>query len=183
MLIFPLIAPEGLTVLSPTLYKILYGYFRYISLSIIFIMFALVYINKKKKRLDTFLVLFLFLVTVNVGITWLQHAATYACIVTYINAIAIVMLSDICENDLFELLNVIYAYLIVLLILNMICIIAYPNGMYKLLTAERYQDNWLLGYKSSLQYYILPAYCIAAMRVKMKKKKWFEYFVFFLNAY
>lgn len=179
MLILPLIAPEGLYVISPALYKILYGYFRYASLGMIFTMFAVIHVNKKKK-MSIFLILFLVLVAVNVSITWFHHAATYACVAVYINAIAIIMLSDICENDLFELLDVIYVYLVILLTLNMICIMVYPNGMYKLLSAEGYQDNWLLGYKSSLQYYILPAYCMAAIRVKYKERKWFEYFAFLL---
>ena len=179
MLILPLIAPEGLIIISPVLYKILYGYFRYASLGIVFAMFAVFHISKKKK-MDIFLIFFFLLVAVNVGITWLHHEATYACIVVYINAIAVVMLSEIYENDIFELLDVIYVYLVILLILNMICIMAYPKGMYKLLSVEGYQENWLLGYKSSLQYYILPVYCIALIRVKYKEKKWFEYFVLLL---
>lgn len=58
---------------------------------------------------------------------------------------------------------------------NFILIIFIPKGMYYLENNNSYL-NWVLGYKSSLQYYIFPALCFSWINMKYRNQR-VRYFV------
>ena len=64
---------------------------------------------------------------------------------------------------MFTVVSSFYVYL------NLLTVIVFPNGLY---TTDVYEGNWLLGYKNSAIYTMLPAICISAAYSKFVYKKY-----------
>ena len=164
ILIVPLLGPEGLKTLSPVTYCVFFKIFKLLDLSFIIFLFIRKYL--KHKKVSPFLVLFLVMIGINVGLTVLYHGAVYECLNVYICSVGMIMLLNLYEEDIYKVLDVAFFYLSFLLIANLFFILLFPKGMYHSGGPESYTLNWLLGYKSSLQYYALPAYCLGMIRIK-----------------
>ena len=80
------------------------------------------------------------------------------------------MLMELYRTRLKTLLLVYIVILEFWIYLNFLCMIAFPGGMYYAEANNSYKC-WLLGYKSSFQYYIIPAICLSWINEKYRRQR------------
>lgn len=154
--VLPLIRPDGLATILAALDKGLYVYWKYCA--IIIIMFRFYLYILKGGRLKSGSIVLLVFVGLTFLLTLLKGIEVTNWYHSFASCIAIICLTEVEHNRLDQLLRTSLLCLKVLIYLNFICMLLYPNGMYFSIS-NGYQLNWLLGYKSSFQYYLLPAVC------------------------
>ena len=147
-----LIQPEGITHLFPLLASALWVYGGRICVAFVIIMLALMR-KVRYDRNDVFLFLFL---SASFVLTIIKGESIVPWITIYCNVVLILLLLLIYRDDLPTIIDCAQTYLELLIYINLICLFLYPNGMYYSMEG-RYTQNWFLGYKSSFQYYIVPA--------------------------
>lgn len=162
-----LFPPEGLSILSPSIYSFIWRYVRILVSLAIIALFFLVILNHATiyKHFDY---MFLVIVFYIAGITIVRGESVRLWINNYGNAIIILLLISLLRNRIPELLKCINIYLICLCSINLICILLWPDGMY-ISEKTRYTLNWLLGYKSSFQYYLFPCIFISWLEYEYKE--------------
>lgn len=167
-LLIPLIEPDGMSHISPTLSNLIWrGGIRYLVMAIIVFRFILkLYYEKKFEAGTNYIFLFIFMALL---ITVMHNVSKDAWITNFSNAILICLLAEIYHKKLPKLISVALFYFEILIILNLICMILFPNGMYYT-KATGYHTNWLLGYKSSFQYYIIPGIALGWLNSSYKKR-------------
>ena len=99
-----------------------------------------------------------------------HEISVYYALETYAQIIAIIFLADCFNDNITYLLDVISIYLLILAIINLICMLIYPNGMYISAAITAYKDNWLLGYKSSFVFYFYPLYILSLLNLAYERK-------------
>ena len=114
-------------------------------------------------RLDKVILLFIGFFLLFICITIVNAGSIIDAIKVSYRAIAIVFLWACCRQQPGVLFNSLWIYLNALLVINFFCVIAFPSGMYSVAGGSFSTNNWFLGYKSSLSYYVLPALALAAL--------------------
>jgi O-antigen ligase len=150
-----LIPAEGIAILSPVIYQIIWGSSaRIFAGGILLLLFIMKLPTVKLDRTVIISVNLFFILML--CITFIRGGSIRVFFSNYYNAWAIFLLVVICENRFSELIDVSLFYLEILIVVNLASILLYPNGMY-ISETTHYTKNWILGYKSSLQYYVVPA--------------------------
>lgn len=178
LLIVPIMEPEGIKAISPFLGNLIWGFYtRTLTAGIISIVFLFVTI--KRKRIDAPIVCILFYVVASAVISIIKLDSLDGWFSRYLCIICAAFLLAIYQPNLSRLIKVVTIYLKILIIINFVLVLLYPNGMYASNTYE--YNNWLLGYKSSLQYYVLPAIAFSWIDAVYcrKKSKITNFYIFF----
>ena len=128
------------------------------------------WILKRKKTTDRFTLLFAAFFLYIILNSFFHEVGVYYVFETYAQIIAIIFLTDCFNDDITYLLDVISTYLLVLAIINLICMLVYPNGMYISTAITAYEDNWLFGYKGSFIFYLYPLYIISLLNLAYGRK-------------
>lgn len=128
------------------------------------LMLLLLFINKS--RLDAFFVSWV------VFCFWMAFCTVFngqdlqAC-ARLVFKITQPMLLLYCFSDsLYMLFKVLYLYLFVLLALNLVTMILYPDGLYTTGSLNIATENWLLGFKNKLTIYLLPFLIVTFCLIK-----------------
>ncbi len=164
LIIIPLIPPEGLIVLMPHMYVLLYKMGKYISSILILILFFEALIHKRIKIFYTYGIIFLIFIW-DLIITFIKGGDIKGCVGAFYSVLFLGILIISNTKKLKTILNILFKYLMILTLLNGVCMCFFPDGMYTSMGVEGYTANWLLGYKSSFQYYLLPLLCITYLKL------------------
>lgn len=172
-MIVPLIPPEGLAVLNPKLFYVIYKMGKYISMGCIALC-VIIKLNRHSLRISFTYLLLASLVLCDVFITFAKDGDIKRCISAFLPALLLCLIAEVYTEHLHILIDCLFFYLLLLVLINGICMILYPDGMYLSLGVENYSANWFLGYKSSFQYYFLPLLCCALIRIRNKRHFFFS---------
>lgn len=170
---FILVIPDGLSHISVSAANLLYKYGLYAVYVGILFMFIL---RAKHLRTlsKTFIQFTLFIAATIVILFFRGHGFT-AWVRTFSICLFVVLFAEANREHLDKL---ILSFLIILefwIYVNFVLMILVPRGLYYSETHNTYY-NWVLGYKSSLQYYILPALCFSWINMKYRSQR-VRYFV------
>lgn len=169
-LILPYFKPTCFTVISPLINNIfnLFQIFNFI------IILLLVIKDKKISKLNVFIVLFLI---IHILSTFLNRGNIQDSLIMDIKILSLTLLIDLelRENPKEFLLSFEFM-LYALVIINMVTIFRYPEGMY-VSPVSGYQRNWFLGFKNVHILYILPALLLSIINSyinnnKITKRTW-----------
>lgn len=160
-----LINPEGISQISPFMAKAIwtnkYQLF-YVPMLILFVFIKRKNISNAPKTI----IPIVFIVSVFL-ITAINGGSLVTVYDNYMKPLCGCLLFFVFSDRLEDLLDGIQIYLGLLIILDLICMIAFPGGMY-VTVKTNYSLNWLLGYKSSLQYYLYPFVMIVLLKSAYK---------------
>ena len=158
LIVFLIIIPDGLVNISNTVYNLCYVYGYYLVLAII-IIFLLI---KKKRKYSFFFPKCLFssfLFLIGTVLITILHGSGFGNWINFFSILLITFLLTISQKERLDRLMITFLFVLEFWIyVNFLLMIIYPSGMYYLESNNVYQ-NWILGYKSSLYYYVLPALC------------------------
>lgn len=163
----PIIEPEGISSIWPQVGYLVWGaYTRYFSSSVLILLFIYQIVRTRKIDLSIFFALAFALIAACISI---KEAHTLdGWLTRYLSIISAAFLIALYLQDLPRLINVVSIYLETLIVINFILVVLYPQGMYE---GAYLRYNWLLGYKSSIQYYMIPALALAWVKAEYSKKK------------
>ena len=158
--LIPLFEIQGLYYWMPLVFKIV---FRVIMVADVLIILALylILINKKIIKINPFVLAFTLFFFYNIFITSCTSGNVKSAMLCFLPSLGGVLLLDIFSDRINDFLIVLWRYLFTLVFLNQILIFLFPNGMFKSISIEGYSQNWLLGYKSSIQYFVLPLFVLS----------------------
>lgn len=154
------VKPEGISEIAPRLNTIVYEYGFY--LSAVITLFLFIASAMKRRSVSNFMILYLVFICYMVLDTLLHNGPFFVCINMWGRAIVILFLFESYRTKIVSLLRIYKYVLFALIILNLYYMIQYPQGMY-IMEGTGYTSCWLLGYKSSFQYYFLPLITIALL--------------------
>lgn len=160
LIILTCVKPEGISEISPKLYSVLYIYGFYISFLIAISLFLIAAI--KRRTVSNFMILFLLFIGYMIFVTVLNDGPIYTCVNMWIRSITILFLFEAYRDKMIDILYVFTWVLLILVGMNLWCMLRYPQGMY-VMEGTNYTNCWLLGYKSSFQYYFLPLIVVALL--------------------
>lgn len=166
LLIIPLIVPEGLKVLAPMVYKLVYVYWR-MAVEMVIIVLPLF---KKKFKLSNLVVCIIVFIVVSLIINFIHDGNYTQWKDDFLILGVTCVLLEINKGKITKVLDIYGVILSIFVVINLLCLIKYPNGMY-LSKETNYYQNWFLGYKSSLQYYVIPLASINWLKMKYSGKK------------
>lgn len=153
LFLLPFFRPRSVAVFFPKLNYIVYTIFPIIVLCIV-LMFCIK--NKCFSKITIYiygLMLILFMTTI------LNNGDLEETIKIIINVIGLSMLIDFgIKKDTKLFLESANIFFVILITINLITMILYPNGMY--IDSSNYTDNWFLGYRNIHILFILPAIVI-----------------------
>lgn len=165
---FILVIPDGIGHISATFQVVFYRWGLYaIYVGIVFML--LIRIKKLKNLSKTFAIFAIFSAVTLLLLLFRGHSfnawvfAISPCLFTAIFA----------EANRDRLDKLVISFLIALefwIYVNLLLMLLIPGGMYFLESNHSYL-NWVLGYKSSLQYYILPAICFSWINMQYRNQK------------
>ena len=167
MLIAGLMPPQGIFVIAPDLGRI-WHLWRIVACLVV----VCLCISKKiiKLYIIPFIMFFLFIV-INT-FAWVGSPAN--AINTYSLIIVFILLVNYFENDVSSLLDILGDYLFLLATVNFVCLILFPDGMYKSATISSFRSNWFLGYKGSFLFYLYPLYIISLLNLIYSRRMAFS---------
>lgn len=94
--------------------------------------------------------------------TVLHDGPVYASVLSWFPSVGLIGVFEVYNKRFVFLMRAMRGVLFTLSLINLFCMILYPDGMY--ITSDlNYTDCWLLGYKSSFQYYFFPLVTIALL--------------------
>ena len=163
-----LVIPDGIGHIIPAIEKLFYKWGLYAVYAGILFMFA-IKIHSYKHLTKNFHCLITFS-GITIFILFLKGHNFSAWYSAFSPCLFIALFA---EANRHSLNKVISSFLIVLefwIYVNFILMLMFPNGMYYLENNNSYL-NWVLGYKSSLQYYVLPALCFSWINLKYTDQK------------
>lgn len=167
LLIIPLFGIPIINYYFDTLYTIL---FRYIVLGEGALLLIIFWGTTQNKQVDAYFYLFGLFCLYSL-INTLKNKGDYtAAVTTFLPSFCMLLIIESFDEDLGLILDIIREYLYTLVFINQIFIFLYPNGMYVSTGIEGYSLNWLLGYKSTIQYFVWPL-CILTILKKDTKFK------------
>ena len=165
---FFLIIPDGLGFLSPRLESWIYRWGLYAAFIGIICMFAIKMIKRHHVSATGFSILMF------IGLTILIFLFKGSSFLGWYNSFAICLFVTLfAEANRESLDKILLCFLTILefwIYLNFLLIIIFPGGMY-FLEANNSNTNWVLGYKSSFQYYAFPALCFSYINMLYKKQR------------
>lgn len=147
------IRPEGISEIYPQLYSIIYVYGFYFSCLIAIFLFIIAI--GKRKNVSNFMIIFFVFIGFMFFSTFLNDGPVHTCLNMWVRPITILLVFEVYRNKIIDLLHIFEWVLLILVILNLGYMLQYPQGMY-VMEGTNYTNCWLLGYKSSFQYYFLP---------------------------
>lgn len=163
-LILPYFKPTCFTVISPLINNI----FNIFQIFNFFIILLLVIKNKKISKLNMFIILFLMIHIIS---TLLNNGNIHDTLVMDIKILSLSLLIDLeLRENPKDFLTSFEFLLYTLVVLNMITVFLYPNGMY-ISPVSGYQRNWFLGFKNIHILYILPTLLISIINSYINKNK------------
>lgn len=179
-IVMQILPPQGISSISPTLSLLWNTLFRYFAMSLIFSAALLqILLDIKHNKMNYVPLLMGLLYPFAAAIITLFHGLelrpwwnNYSSVLF---ALAILLM---CKNGFVRLIKVLKLYLGILCIINFLCILAYPTGMYSSIVYNQY--NWFLGYKSSIQCYLLPWMVLEWIDYTYTKKRTRFYFNLFI---
>ena len=178
ILVVPLLKPEGLSELSPFADAVIYDYGLYIDSAIIFLWFV---ISLARRRKISFVLICVFAFVLYEALnTVIQGGSLYNLAASWLKILLAGMLIECCIDDFKPLIASMYIYLFVLLSINLVLVLMFPNGMFVSSVYYGFDTNWLLGFKSSLQYYVFPLIVISALYSHYSGKRFQFIFVLIL---
>lgn len=163
-----LIEPAGMRELFPVFSR----YFYALGFIIDIIILLSVY-TRRKVKITKLILVYISLFLWGLFVTILGSGTTRAYVACWIRPLLLLLYMEIEKANLdafaidTKILLEIYA------IINLFCILWFPDGMYEMKTMSRigYTACWFLGYKSSFQYYLIPLYALAIWRIDAHKEK------------
>lgn len=167
LLLIPLIPIEGLYYLNNPLYNVLFVYCSFLDAIFIIYLWVNKYLHNHRINKASFY--FYIMAVYNIVLTVVLHGDVRRSIGVWVYSVPTIMLADICEHDMDRLLKTILVYLEALIVVDFVLILLFPKGMYYG-DYLRYGKMWILGYKSSLQCYVLPAIGIALLYAAYSKR-------------
>lgn len=154
LLMIPLIHIEGLSFLAPGIYFFLFRICTVVSFIVVGILFLLsIY---KKRKISKFIVITILLASLNIMLTIINHGDVINALGIWTYILPVLFLFDVFREDIYTVINTLYWYLLIIVFINFLLTFAYPEGLYPNSTNLGLGKLWLLGYKSSLQNFILP---------------------------
>ena len=165
---FVLVIPDGIGHISPWAQVLLYRwglYAVYIGILLMFFMRAM-----HLKTLSKTFISFTVFIAATICILFLRGHGFSSWFSTFSACLFVVLFAEANREYLDKL---ILSFLIVLefwIYVNFALMILIPEGLYYSET-HNYYLNWVLGYKSSLQYYILPALCFSWINMKYRNQR------------
>lgn len=166
--LIPLVAPDGLMIISPALYTIVYSYWFYLSFAILLIRF-LSYILRGGRLSGHAGMLFCFW-GLSAMISLFRGAGIVAWFSVSIASIFPCLLIEMEKKNLDRIVISFLTWFEIIIYINLFFMLRYPNGMY-ISTNSQYTANWLLGYKSSFQYFLLPGVCFSLLNGHYRKQR------------
>ena len=158
------IKPIGIEYLSETINSI-YDYGTYFAFFISVVLFVAK--SMSRKRISTPLIIFIVYMAYMVLNTAFQDGPVINCMRIWGLSFATMCLFESFKKNYCMLLRVWEVLLSLLCFINLVMILQYPLGMY-VLEGTGYTSCWLLGYKSSFQYYFIPLLLISSLFAQYK---------------
>lgn len=171
-LIVPLIIPQGLHALLPN-FNILINYAKY--LSVVLIVLAFVVNAFYRRGIEIPCVIAMAFPMMGLVVTFINGESVDGWITRYLIIIVSALLVSVYRNNLVGLIKNIRLYLEFLVIINLFFVLRYPTGFYETETFKH--SNWFLGYKSSLQCYVIPLVCFAWLESSYSGKRLHFFFI------
>lgn len=165
---FILVIPDGIGHILPWADVLLYRWGLYAVYVGILFMFAIRI--RQVRALSKAFISFLIFIAATLFTLFLNGHGFSAWFSTFSACLFVVLFAEANREHLDKL---ILSFLIVLefwIYVNFVLMILIPGGMYYSET-HNYYLNWVLGYKSSLQYYILPALCFSWINMKYRNQR------------
>lgn len=156
IMIIPTIPVEGLYYLARPFYDLLY---RLLILGILVFNVLFFFIRvaiRKRISIGKATLAFILFAGVNIFLTIFFHGDFMGVFGVWVYTLTLLLVFENYKKYATTLPHILLRYLEALLIVNALLIIAFPHGMYRG-DVTQYGQMWLLGYKSSLQCYVLPA--------------------------
>ena len=171
IIIFPLIPPEGIYTLIPVMYSLIYSYWCAASYLMTAAFFAICFFRFKNgmRKHITSLIMSVFFVFLVLALTVINNGNLRYAVFSYAPCLVMCLLIYTFRNKLNLLISVFLIVLEFWIYINLIAMILYPNGMYYVESNGTFYA-WIFGYKSSFQYYILPALCFGWLNWKYQKQ-------------
>lgn len=140
-----------------------------IQYSNIVISIAIIFMYILNLRFSKFTVLItIFNIGLILGTLLGENASFYLYFKTYYKFIALSYYIDwMIKNNSKNLISSLYWALYIIVTLNFISIILYPNGLY---TAS-YSNNWFVGYDNTHIFWYMPTLILSLLHLKLKNKK------------
>ncbi len=172
-----LIEPAGMRGIFPAFSRYFYDIGFVIDIVIILNIYAY-----RKIRLSKLLLAFSGLFLWGLLVTIFGSGVTRAYVTCWMRPLLLLYYMEIAKKNLDTLAIDIKILLEIYTIINLFCLIRFPDGMYELKTMSRvgYTACWFLGYKSSFQYYLTPLYVLAIWRIDSNKEKAWNTFIIIL---
>ena len=98
----------------------------------------------------------------------------------WVYSLTLVLIFENHKKQTEVLLQILLVYLEILLLVNAVLIVLFPHGMYRG-DYNQYGQMWLLGYKSSLQCYVLPAVFLALIQKAYTNSSKHLFFILILS--
>lgn len=139
--------------------------------AILILYYAASIVNKKASTFSMFMIgieIWIILVSLYRGVS-ITSPSVRNEIMTIIGLLILIDLFY--DNHAYDLINICYWILYLYIIINLITIIAFPNGMYSTAGGQEsstYTANWFLGYKNYPIRFFIPAMLFAEFRAYLK---------------
>lgn len=177
-ILIPTIKPDGISHTYVLIDRILYNNYSVILAFILSFFMLLLSLKKNRISIITMLLWMSFIYLLIV--TFLNNGPITSLATTWLKSIIICNLFETYKNDLFKPLRCIQIILEILVTANLLLIILYRDGMYT--NEVGYTDCWLLGYKSTFQYYFFLLLTITILfRIYMKERKNFIFVIVMIH--
>ena len=150
LLLLPFFGPRGTIIINQTITKIFFTYFP-----IVISIFIFVSLFKRKKISHTNILIIVFF-SYLICITFFKSGDLNSILQTSIKSIGICLLLDYgLKNNTRIFIKSITYLLLILIIINFVTIVLFPNGMY--VSDTSYTGNWFLGFRNVHILFIFPA--------------------------
>lgn len=162
-LLIPLIKPVYLD-MNPSLVGSIFNILRILSAGVILILY---FLNGKISLINGLIFLFHLLVLL---ITKANNGNVRDWLRIMVLTCALCMLTEMCiRENFYKFIRGIHSYLFVLVIINFICLIIFPTGMYR--SSWGSNENWFLGNKNALATIIFPFITFSLINSYIKNNK------------
>lgn len=160
LFIIPLIPLEGLYYINRLSYNFIYLFLMVVDVIVI----AGCYFMHlcKTHKCEKITVIMLLMSIYNIALTAFLGGDLYGVVGVWVYSITMIFLIELYKERMRFFLYTVLFYLEVLLVLNLVLIALFPDGMYAG-DALQYGKIWLFGYKSTLQCYVFPAVIVSLM--------------------
>lgn len=172
ILLLPFLEPLGIEEMANYLrggWTVLHQIFIILKL-ISFVVIAVFSIYQLGRPTIIFVYMLIFQVWIML-MTIINGGYSFSRLITSLTSIGVVLLFDyyVRIGNTKKFISVAETILMVIIVINLITVIAYPNGMY--VNDRNWSLNWLLGYKNLHIQYYLPFISICAINQNLKKGK------------